>query len=352
MQHIFEKAPYLNGALSVTPFLRPNPAILPPLSRAGLNLAGAEFGSEFPGTYDKTYTYPTTKNLDYHRSRGRTLVRLPFRWERIQHALFAPFDASEVARLHEFLDEAVQREINVILDVHNYGRYVFPRQGAYDGTIIGSEELPYAAFADVWRRLAEEFAHHPAVCAYGLMNEPHDMEGAERWPNAAQAAIDAIRAVDAQTTILVPGDDWTSSRNWRLGANEYLAEKLHDPQDNLMFEAHCYFDRDNSGTYKLSYEDEGGSPEGGVEYVRPFIEWCQEKGVRGFLGEYGIPDNDSRWLVTMDQFLAYLQKSGVGSAYWAGGPWWQDNFMAIEPHATLGKAADRPQMLVLRQYEG
>lgn len=342
---------------SPTPLLSRNGSapiagIAPPLSRSGINLAGAEFGGEMPGIYGVTYTYPTAENLDYHAACRRTLIRLPFRWERIQPALGAPLKAAETDRLFAFLDDAHARGMHVILDVHNYGRYVLPGQSAYAGAIIGSPTVPRAAFADLWRRLAESFGRHPAVCAYGLMNEPHDMEDPVRWPQAAQAAIDAIRAVDMRTTILVPGDDWASSRNWRLGNNEDLAAKITDPAENIVFEAHCYFDADNSGTYKGTYDEEGATPDCGIEYVRPFVQWCRDHGVRGFLGEYGIPDTDTRWLVTMDRLLAYLQEHSIGSAYWAGGPWWHEDPMAIEPRPTEFTSAHRPQMLVLRQYPG
>ncbi|MFN3405370.1 MAG: hypothetical protein ACK40G_14825 [Cytophagaceae bacterium] len=45
----------------------------------GVNLSGAEFGSVFPGTYNSHYTYPTVAELDYFKSKGLTLIRLPFK---------------------------------------------------------------------------------------------------------------------------------------------------------------------------------------------------------------------------------------------------------------------------------
>jgi endoglucanase len=69
--------------------------------------------------------------------------------------------------------------------------------------IIGSARVPYGAFADLWSKLAAEVKDEPGVYAYGLMNEPHDMEDSTRWPRAAQAAVDAIRRVDRNTTIVV-----------------------------------------------------------------------------------------------------------------------------------------------------
>lgn len=324
-------------------------------ARFGASLAGAEFGGhKLPGVVNRDYTYPTPAELDYYLARGRTLVRLPFLWERLQRELQAPLDTEELERLRGVLRAAGQRKMLVILDPHSYGRYHFA--GEQEAQIIGSERVPVEAFADFWAKLAEAVKGEPGLYAYALMNEPHDMGDAQRWPRAAQAAVTAIRQVDTRTTIIVPGDDWSSAKRWKTGPNRELNTNVRDAQNNLIFEAHCYFDKDGSGTYRKSYSEEGGSPDVGVSYVRPFVEWCKDKKVRGFVGEFGVPDTDTAWLVTLDRFLAYLKDNQIGGAYWAAGPWWGKHPMSIEPEG-IGRsrpadAVDRPQMIVLRQYPG
>jgi endoglucanase len=360
-----EKILAMSIALAATAPQPSNAQPIAPLApQFGVNVAGAEFGSVSPGTYGLHYIYPSPEIFDYYQSKGRTLIRLPFKWERIQRSLNAPLDNDEVNRLRAVLQVAGQRKMNVVLDVHNYGRYQFDGEAPAQRQIIGSERVPYSAFADLWSKLALAFKDEPAIYGYGLMNEPHDMGDHARWPRAAQAAIDAIREVDQKTIIMVSGDDWSSSRSWRTGINETLNEKVRDPQNNLVYESHCYFDKDNSGSYKKSYDEEGGSPNGGVEYVRPFVEWCKEKGVRGFIGEYGVPHTDARWMVTMDRFLSYLHENKMSATYWAAGPWWGNYSLSIEPHDARSLAkitdekekanatADRPQMLILQHYPG
>lgn len=330
-------------------------------ARFGVNLAGAEFGSRRPGVFDKDYTYPSPRVLDYYKSKNRTLIRLPLKWERIQYTLNGPVAAEEMNRLRGVVRAAGERKMHIILDVHNYGRY--HAAGEENSQIIGTERVPYSAFADLWGKIAAALKDEPGLFGYGLMNEPHDMGDPERWPRAAQAAIDAIRRVDTKTAIIVPGDDWSSAARWQSGSNAALADKVRDPRNNLIFEAHCYFDSDASGRYAKSYEEEGGSPDKGVERVRPFVEWCRAKNVRGFIGEFGVPHTDARWLVTMDRFLAYLQANNVSATYWAGGPWWGNYPLSIEPadardkkegqaESVKAEPADRPQMIVLRQYPG
>lgn len=330
-------------------------------ARFGVNLAGAEFaGHVVPGVYGVNYTYPSAEELEYYRTRGRTLIRLPFLWERMQRALNGPLDTEELTRLKAVLRAAREKKIEVILDVHNYGRYRFAGEEKTEPATIGSERIPYAAFADLWSRLAAAFKDEPAVYAYGLMNEPYEMGNESRWPLAAQAAIEAIRKIDRKTTIMVAGDNFSSARSWQTGPNGKINEKVHDPCNNLVFEAHCYFDQNHSGSYAKNYDDEGGLPDTGIDSVRPFVEWCQAKGVRGFIGEFGIPDNDTRWLVTLDRFVAYLKANKMSATYWAGGPWWGKDALSIEPTYApgadkgdpKGDPIDRPQMLILRQYPG
>ena len=68
----------------------------------GVNLAGAEFGA-VPGTIDVDYTYPTQAEFQYYGSKGCKLVRIPFKWERLQPVLYAALDATNVGRLTQCL---------------------------------------------------------------------------------------------------------------------------------------------------------------------------------------------------------------------------------------------------------
>jgi aryl-phospho-beta-D-glucosidase BglC (GH1 family) len=91
---------------------------------AGVNLAGAEFGAgSLPGTYGVDTIYPTAGEVDYFHGKGMNAFRLPFRWERLQHAQFEDLDLEELARLDGFVDYATGRGAFVILDPHNFARY-------------------------------------------------------------------------------------------------------------------------------------------------------------------------------------------------------------------------------------
>lgn len=308
----------------------------------GINLAGAEFAhNKIPGVYNQDYGYPTVAELDYFKSKGLALIRLPFLWERIQPRLNGALDPTELGRMKSFVDAAKERNLLIILDMHNYCRRY------ENGTrhIIGSKEVSIDHVADAWARLASEFKGYTNIWGYGLMNEPHDLLESAPWFEIAQAMINRVRTIDTKTPIIVAGDSWSSAERWPFMSGDL--KHLKDPSNNLIFEGHIYFDEDASGSYKNSYEAEKASPETGITRAIPFVNWLKENNLKGFIGEYGIPDNDPRWMVTLDKFLAYLKSNGIYGTYWAAGPRWGNYVLAVQPR----NGQDRPQMEVLEKYK-
>jgi hypothetical protein len=84
----------------------------------------------------------------------------------------------------------------------------------------------------------------------------------------------------------------------------------------------------------------------GVNRVKPFVEWLKKHGQRGYIGEFGVPDNNPRWNILMDNMLAYLKENCVPASYWAAGPGWGDYFMSVEPI----NGVERPQWPTLKKY--
>lgn len=303
-------------------------------ARVGINLSGAEFGNA-GDKYGWGYIYPDSATLEYFKSRGVTLIRLPVKWERLQPAALGALDADEVGRLVETLDRAKALGLAVVVDLHNYGRY---GQDA-----LGSTALPESALADFWKKLAARLSAHPAFAGYGLMNEPHDMPNATAWPNAAQLAVNAIRTVDSTKRIYVAGDGWSSAQNWDA-LNPNL--KINDPAGNFRYEAHQYFDRWSSGTYQSSYDADGAYPSLGADRLQPFVNFLKRTGAKGFIGEYGVPADDARWLTVMDNFLTAATAAGIDTTYWSAGQWLGSYALSVQP----ADGKDKPQLAVLQRY--
>src|SRR5262245_31242759 len=126
----------------------------------GVNLAGAEFGSNVPGVFGTDYTYPTHAEIDYYAAKGMGVIRLPFLWERVQRSEFAALDATELGRLDDVVNYATGKGLKIEIEPHNYG-YGF-------GALIGSTQTPNSAFADLWGKLAGHFQSNSGVI-FGLM---------------------------------------------------------------------------------------------------------------------------------------------------------------------------------------
>ncbi len=304
---------------------------------AGVNLAGAEFGEgSLPGTHGVHYVYPTDAEVDYFAGVGMTVIRLPFRWERLQRSPFAELDAEELGRLDHVVSRATARELAVVLDPHNYARY--------DGALVG-EGISNEAFADFWRRLAARYGGDPLVI-FGLMNEPHSM-ATETWLAAANAAIAAIRGAGATNLVLVPGNGWTGAHSWTADwygtPNGTVMTGVADPAGRFAYEVHQYLDGDSSGTSEACVGVTIGS-----ERLAGFTAWLRHHGARAFLGELAGGPNPT-CDAAVDDMLDHLEANRdvwLGWAWWAAGPWWGDYMFSLEPEGGV----DRPQMAVLRGH--
>ena len=315
----------------------------------GVSLAGAEFGcessdfsNENPGRVGKEYTFPESETIKYFASAGANVLRIPFRWERIQPQLGKPLDRQHLKELKQLATYARRHRTTLIWDLHNYGRYSLAGHGAciIDQEVNGRVRVTREDLADLWSRIASEFRSDRSVVGYALMNEPHDMAGSN-WKQISQVAVDAIRKKDRKTNIFVCGDDWGSAE--RFEKSNGPKAWITDPANRTIYEAHCYFDQDASGKYGESYDSEEFADadivDRGVERIRPFIAWCKKNRVRGFIGEYGTP-RDIGWRQVTMKFLQECKTSNVGVCYWAAGEWWGDYPLSIQPK----KSSTAPQL--------
>lgn len=297
-----------------------------------MNIAGAEFGAHrLPGVLHTDFTYNSEVTFRYFVSRGLRLIRFPLLWERLQPRLRDPLDPVHLGHLRDVVRRAECTGALLIPEVHNFARY--------RGRIVSAGDL-----ADLWVRLSVVLRDEPSVWAYGLMNEPHHISG---WKAISQAVLTVLRTFGDRKLILVPGGDWSSAAHWRRvhGPRGWI----HDPADNFLYEAHLYFDADGSGRYARSYDEElrRNPALGTVGSTRlaGFVEWCRANRARGFLGEYGVPGSDSRWLAVLDDFLCALDAAEMSGACWAAGEWWGDYPLSVQPVDNF--TVDRPQMPVL-----
>jgi endoglucanase len=301
----------------------------------GINISGAEFGVR-GGTVHKDYTWPSTDTLSYFADKGFNTIRLPFKWERLQPQLMGELDEAELQRLMESVELIRGRGMRTILDPHNYGRY--------DDKIIGSKDVPIAAFADFWARLARYYANDDQVI-FGLMNEPNRQPIAQ-WLEAANAATHAIREeAKANNLVLVPGTAWSGAHSWMAPIdgepNGVAMAKFSDPANHFIFEFHQYLDGDFSGT-KPNCSRAGDAEQA----LKDVTAWMKSNGFRGMLGEFGA-STDKACVAGLKAMVDVMEENRdvwAGWTYWVAGDWWsEEEPLNIQPT----RKGDRPQLQAL-----
>jgi endoglucanase len=296
-----------------------------PLPAGGVNLAGAEFGV-IPGVHGREYLYPPRRHFDYFRGLGFSLIRLPFKWERLQPDLNAAFAPEEQSLLVTTTRYATAGGQQLILDPHNFAKRRIVNDGWTAEHGIGSAAVPVASFADFWSRLATLFKDDGRL-VFGLMNEPVGIT-VDAWLQAANAAIAAIRAAGATNRILVPGIEYSGAHSWHRRGNIAMAG-IVDPRDNFAFDVHQYFDSDSSGTKPDAMSGTIGS-----ERIEAFQAWARQNGFKAVLGEFNGGRNRTGYNALNDlcQELTANADVWLGWAAWAGGPRWPDDEMFnLEP---------------------
>ncbi len=290
-------------------------------------VGGAQIGVMMDGAEASWVGYPSASDLDYLKSHGVDLVRLPIAWELMQNTLNGPLNATYLSGLENFLTEAAARGMQVIVDLQNYGGYdpnwqqwaATNNYGNFSSAIdlgqpIGSSAVPISSFVNFWTQLATALSGHAGLAGYDLMNEPQNLPNSTVWPTAAQEAVNAIRAVDMNSTIYVEGQEWSAASTWSL---PWYSQTLNivDPANKIVYEAHQYFDANSSGTYSQPFNSQTDYTNLGADLIQPFLSWLQANNDQGLIGEFGVPTTDPQWLPMLNAFMNSLQENNIPGIY-------------------------------------
>lgn len=168
-----------------------------------------------------------------------------------------------------------------------------------------------------------------------------------------QAGIDAIRKIDSTSWILVEMDRFAGVHEFLRNVGRLPEVWWHDPSDRTMLSMHYYFDPDHSGAYKPETGDWTAATRARmVDEVVPVLEWAKKKGIRVFIGEYGIPPDTgvsaTNYLADMETFLTLLDRYLVYGAVWASGQGFTSQTTIQAPGNDYTKAV--PAMAVYKKH--
>jgi endoglucanase len=353
----------------------------------GTNLAGmemnyADYTQDIGPVADTNYPVYDTRVIDYFAGKHISAFRFLFSWEAMQANLYGPIptvDTADSGTNYQDYFANYKRIVDYATNVKGITVIIEPWQANPDGgaggarwrgDLVGSLDVPTAAFADFWGKIAANFADNPLV-SYGLVNEPNNMSTMS-WFASAQAAVTAIRGAGSTQRIFVPGNGYTTASGWtdnsydkvmpqRSNAYGWLnaqgpGQPLADPLSNVVIEVHTYIDPDQCGC-------DPGDPITSVTAARDQIavtlDWATANGYQMYLGEIGIYAGSTgtgftaadAWADFVNYFDAN-QGPFVGFTWWAGGmpDWWPDvhaPHFSISPTDDVDFTGDTVNMLMI-----
>ena len=126
------------------------------------------------------------------KAAGFDFIRLPVCWS--AHAeRSAPYtiDGALFERVDRVIEEAIRRDLTVILDVHHYRE------------LQRNPSRHTARFLALWRQIARRYAASSERLLFELLNEPSNAMTAERWNTLLAQALDVVRESCPDHTVVV-----------------------------------------------------------------------------------------------------------------------------------------------------
>lgn len=282
---------------------------------------GINFGNALEAPTEGAWGFRIQERyFDDVKQAGFSTIRLPVKWS--AHAQDQPpyrIDETFFERVDWVVENALKRELNVVLNMHHYDEFYNDPTG---------HEVRFLA---LWKQIAARYADRSDRLVFELLNEPRDPMTAELWNAVAAKALDVVRETNADRMVMIGPGQWNSIDG---------LSKLKLPEDDhLIVTVHYYspFQFTHQGASWAEGSDAWLGTKWGSDddkaAVRRDLEkaaaWAKQHDRPLFLGEFGAyskADIESRakWTAFV---RSEAERSGMSWAYWEFG----SGFGAFDP---------------------
>lgn len=278
------------AALTVWHFNSPSEAYTGPASnpappspvKACVNMGGA---LEAPREGEWGYTI---RNSDFHliRSLGFDTVRIPIKWS--YHTRKGPdFKIDEIffRRIDEVVSQAVEADLQVIINVHHYEE------------INEDAEAEYPKLKAMWQQISARYENWSDAVIYEFLNEPHTSVTPRRIDAINRDLLAMVRQTQPDRWVILGGTQW--------GTLDGLIETdpPYDPHAMVTFHFYDPFEFTHQGAPWAHKQVPLGQTWGTATDRRDIAgsftraaRWRDKVGMPLLLGEFGVytevPDAD------------------------------------------------------------
>lgn len=190
-------------------------------------------------------------------------------------------DPLVLARLDKVVDLVARNGLRLVLDQHD------------NRLCQSSPDLCEAKLTAFWRQIAARYAGREPHMIYEILNEPGGAMSAAVWNRTLLAALQAIRAVDAERIVVVAA--------LNAGRDDDI-DQLTLPSDDRRLVVTLHYYRPMTFTHQGApwspafaalHDVDWGSPQSRAEVVRDLTwarDWASERRRPIYLGEFGVYD--------------------------------------------------------------
>ncbi|MGC1272112.1 MAG: glycoside hydrolase family 5 protein [Planctomycetaceae bacterium] len=282
---------------------------------------GINFGNTLEAPTEGAWGFRIEERyFDDVKQAGFATIRLPVKWS--AHAQDQPpyrIDETFFERVDWVVENALERELNVVLNMHHYDEFYNDPSGHE------------ARFLALWKQIAARYADQPERLVFELLNEPRDPLTADLWNSIAAKSLAVVRETNADRTVIIGPGQWNSI--------DGLSKLKLPADDHLIVTVHYYspFQFTHQGASWAEGADAWLGTKWGSDddkaAVRRDLEnaaaWAKQHKRPLFLGEFGAyskadMESRARWTTFV---RSEAERLGMSWAYWEFG----SGFGAFDP---------------------